>query len=649
MGFLQWFVELRRRKAKREQAQRAADADAPGPREQLERMIDQVNARPRAFMPVDAIDAPGTVEIRDGRVIVRDPQGHGALPVISPSPGVVVFVNGKVIAGAVPLKSDFSVELFAPPRSPACRLSLQLSSSKLKAKLIVQRVKGAEYIIEDAPPAPRVTVRASALAELDPPPPTADQVLALLNKEGVTYGVDYAAIAQALDHDGVTVVAKGDPPIAGEDARIEYYFSPDEYEISQVSEDERVDHWARRELVTVAEGTVLARKTPPRAGTPGITVTGDVIPVPPVKDLTLQAGPGVEIVDDGLTAVAARSGRPFLKNNVLSVLPVHVVEGDADLKTGSITFSGHVVVKGNVQPGIKVDAGGDVLVHGSAEQATIIAGGTVKIWGNLISSRVRAGGLDALGSSFVLKLEEFESALELLAKAVHELKSHVAYRTVAFELHDDAPIIRLLLDKKLNMIPQLIAALLEPENSVSQEVVDQLKHYAARYAQPGPVELHSVEEVEADVEALKRMIASHKANINLPANLQVSYALNSTMEASGWVRVFGAGCFNSHIRAGQNVEVGGLEGVFRGGSIISGGNVRVRSLGAPLGAATLVQFLPGKRVTAEVVYPNVTLKAGWQAIKVTGEGRLLEAFVDRDGVLRVEKLGPQRQIDGGKG
>ncbi|HHW14753.1 MAG TPA: DUF342 domain-containing protein [Firmicutes bacterium] len=606
-------------------------------------MIDQVNARPKAFTPKDALESPGTVEIRDGRVIVRDPQGHGALPVIIPSPGVVVFVNGKVVSGAVPLKSDFSVELFAPPRPPACRLSLQLSSSKLKAKLIVQRVKGAEYSIEDAPPAPRVTVRASTVAELDPAPPTTDQVLALLKKEGVTYGIDYAAIAQALDHDGVTVIAKGDPPVPGEDARIEYYFSPDEYEIRRFSEDEQVDHWARRELVTVEEGTVLARKTPPRAGTPGITVTGDVIPVPPVKDHTLQAGPGVEIVDDGLTAVAARSGRPFLKNNVLSVLPVHVVEGDADLKTGSITFSGHVVIKGNVQPGIKVDAGGDVLIHGSAEQATIIAGGTVKVWGNLISSHVRAGGLDALGSSFVLKLEEFESALELLAKAVHELKSHVAYRTVAFELRDDAPIIRLLLDKKLNMIPQLIAALLELENSVSPEVADQLKYYAARYSQPGPVDLHSVEEIEADVEELKRMIANHRAHINLPANLRLSYALNSTMEASGWVRVFGSGCFNSHIRAGQDVEIGGLEGVFRGGSIISGGNVRVKSLGAPLGAATLVQFLPGKRVTAEVVYPNVTLKAGWQAIKVTSEGRLLEAFVDRDGVLRVEKLGPQRQ------
>lgn len=611
--------------------------------ERLEQLIEELNSSSASSTWLDPDrDAAGTVEIRNGRVVITDPVGRGPLPCIAPGSGVVVTVNGKVITGATPLKSGFRVEVSAPASDPSCSLSLEVAESRLEARLVVLKTRGRERVIDDAPPSPRLTVSASVVRETEPEPPTGDQVLELLRERGVTYGIDPSAVAAAIAGEGSTVVARGEPPVCGEDARIEYYFSPREFEVRQVGEEESLNPLDRYELVTVEEGAVLARKLPARPGMPGITVTGEILPPPAVRDLELKVGTGVGLFEEGCMAVATRPGRPILKNNVLSVLPVHTVEGDVDVKRGNLTFPGHVVVKGNVAPGIKIRVGGDLLIKGDVEKASIVAGANVKIGGSVIDTVVTAGGLDALGGALALRLEELSSELELLARAVVELKSHPGYQAVARELRTDGPIVRILLDRRFPNVPRLIAALLEPQNCPTQAAYEELQRLAARYTGLGPVDLDSVQEIEDDVAQLKERIAKYREDIGSPATLQVGYALNSSLEASGWVRVLGEGCINSVIQAGQGVRVSGRSGVFRGGSITSGGDVHVKSLGAPGGVATLVRFLAGRTVTAETVFANVTLKTGQQAVKVNADGRLMEAFVDGEGILRVEKLKPDR-------
>ncbi|MGE5554418.1 MAG: DUF342 domain-containing protein [Betaproteobacteria bacterium] len=648
MSLFRWLRSGRQQKTAGDQRKDLVLRPAPPDRSDYEERLGQLPGKPASGVPArePEVDTAGTVEVTQGEVVVADPVGRGQFPTIAPGPGVVIFVNGKAIQGPTTVTSRFKVELYAPSRPPACRMAVRLSESRLEAYLTIERVKGQEFAINDAPPSPRLTVTATVVRESEPDPPTVEEVLDFLTKEGVTYGVDGGAVREVLHRGGTVTVARGDPPVPGENAHIEYCFPEAEFLPRVVGDDEPyVDLLDRNELVSVAEGTVLARKFPARPGAPGRAVTGEVIPAVPVEDVVIRVGPGVTLVEDGLVAVAAQPGRPLLKNNVLSVLPVFVVHRDADAETGHLTFNGHLLIKGNVRPGIKVHAAGDVKILGDAEQATIVAGGNVDVRGNLVGCLVRAGGLDAVGAATVLKLEELASELELLVKSVYEIKSHPSFRTVGATLDSDGPLVRLLLDKKFQGIPQLLASILDPSACPSdEELVRFLEACAQRYTGLGPVSIRSVVEVAGDVQTLCRLIDTRKASIHAPAHLYASYAQNCRLEASGQVWVIGDGCYNCELHAGQDVRIDGRRGIFRGGSITSGGHVNVRWLGSPAGSPTKIDFQPGKRVTAEQVEPNVILKAGRQAFTINDQARLMEAYIDQEGLLQVVKLRPE-QLD----
>ncbi|HDQ14224.1 MAG TPA: DUF342 domain-containing protein, partial [Sediminispirochaeta sp.] len=62
----------------------------------------------------------------------------------------------------------------------------------------------------------------------------------------------------------------------------------------------------------------------------------------------------------------------------VSVEPVHVVEGDVNLKTGgNVIFLGTVIVKGNVDDGFKVKAAGNIEVMGNVGKSEMDAEGDV--------------------------------------------------------------------------------------------------------------------------------------------------------------------------------------------------------------------------------------------------------------------------------
>lgn len=610
--------------------------------DRLERLLEEVSSALVVERPEGGTDVSGTVAVCDGKVVVTDPVGRGIFPTICPGPGVIVYVNGKAVRGTTVVTSRSTVELFAPPRKPTCDLKVRISESELEAELTIQRTNGQELCINDAPPTPRLTVTATVVQETEPPPVTVEDVLHFLAENGVTQGVDANAVMRAVAQSGtVTVtVARGEPPLPGEDAWIEYFFPEDIFVARVFDENAQVDPREREEVVCVTEGSVLARKYPARAGTPGFTVTGRLLPPATVQDVTLRAGDGVTILEDGAVAVAVRQGRPLLRNGVLSVLPVFVLDQDVDANTGNISFNGHLVIKGNVMSGFKVTATGDIKLLGSAEQATIIAGGNVDVRGNLIGCSVRAGGLDAVSSSLILQLEELAFELELLVRSVQEVKAHPSYRRVGAALLDnDGPLIRLLLDKKFDEIPKVLGAILsEGDCLANPESLDFLRACGQRYKGLGPVGISSADEVAADVRALKRLVAAIRASVRDPSDLLAGYAQNCTLEASGRVWVIGEGCYNCEVRAGQEVRVEGRTGIFRGGSITSGGNVRIGWLGAPSGSPTRVNFLQGRRVTADTVEANVIFRAGRQVVSVSEAGRWLEVCLDQRGLLRVTKL-----------
>lgn len=216
--------------------------------------------------------------------------------------------------------------------------------------------------------------------------PTSLEIRKSLVNAGVTYGLLEDVIDQLGDEAaaGEYEVARGLPPVQGEDAKIEYFFRTGRPSLTpQILEDGRTDYFNLGVAVNVEEGQVLARKTPAVPGKSGRTVTNEEVYPRGVKDIPLRPGRGVVLSDDGLEMTAEYSGQPQVHRGVISVSQVFFVQGDVDFSVGNIDFDGHVEVEGTVRNNFRVRAKGNIVVQGTVEGGILEAGGFIMVMGGV--------------------------------------------------------------------------------------------------------------------------------------------------------------------------------------------------------------------------------------------------------------------------
>ena len=233
---------------------------------------------------------------------------------------------------------------------------------------------------------------------------TEDDVLATLREARVQYGVDMEAIARAVAEAQVQpapavlperiVVARGKPPVPGEDARIDYHPALTETGgRPRVRPDGTVDLLDLNLVHNIGRETVLAVITPAGRGEAGMTVAGVEIAPWPGRDAYLVAGKGTQLSDDRLTLTAAIDGHPTLLRGEVAVTDVYQVNGDVGVATGNVQFVGSVVVRGSISRGFKVKADGDVDVQGAIDGGHVDSSGNVIVrLGIAAGSRVAAAG-----------------------------------------------------------------------------------------------------------------------------------------------------------------------------------------------------------------------------------------------------------------
>ena len=203
-------------------------------------------------------------------------------------------------------------------------------------------------------------------------PLTIEDVMDKIQQSGIVFGLDHAAIQKAFDRPGLKVIcASGQKPIDGTNAHIKYHIDMDSKGRPVEQEDGRVDFKNLNIFTTVYEGELLAEKTPPTQGIPGIDILGQPVPARLGKDIPMPIGKNVKISDNNMV-VAAIAGQLQIANNKIHVIPLIEVKEDVDLSTGNIEFIGNVIVRGSVQAGFTVKAQGNVEIAGS------VSGGIVE-------------------------------------------------------------------------------------------------------------------------------------------------------------------------------------------------------------------------------------------------------------------------------
>jgi uncharacterized protein len=189
------------------------------------------------------------------------------------------------------------------------------------------------------------------------------------------------------------VVAKGKQPLHGSDARLERLVeTPKERLIRpKKNEDGTVDMRNLGQLITVTAETELMRKTPCIEGTDGITVTGEVLPHDPGKDLVFEAGENTRFCEqDENLLIATLSGIPKVLNNGMKVDDVLIIS-NVDVGYGNVEYGGSMIIEGDICDGMQVKASGDISVSGFVESAHLECGGDLIVGKGIIGHQVEEG------------------------------------------------------------------------------------------------------------------------------------------------------------------------------------------------------------------------------------------------------------------
>lgn len=184
------------------------------------------------------------------------------------------------------------------------------------------------------------------------------------------------------------IVAYGEPARDGIDAWLEPLIETIVDRRPRVDDAGNMNFLELGDFPHVEVGQALVRRHPATEGKAGWTVTGRIIKARNGKNIVLKPkNDSVKLApgDDNLL-LAATNGMPVVFSKGAYVEKVLRFER-IGLETGHIRFDGSVQVKGNVEPGMKIDVMGDVKVGGLVEAAHILAGGAIEVGGGVIGRR----------------------------------------------------------------------------------------------------------------------------------------------------------------------------------------------------------------------------------------------------------------------
>ena len=224
----------------------------------------------------------------------------------------------------------------------------------------------------------------SAMLFIEPPEDgiaySVDELSAFLKNKGIYGGVIYSELENMTQNNIYYKdyeIARGTLPVEGSDGYYELFFDDAKNKKPVIRSDGSVDYQSMSEIKCVSVGDKLLRYHASEPGKSGVDVRGRALRAKPCKDIPVLKGSGFEYNSDTGEYIASVEGRVEYDGKTLKVLNVYEHKGDLDLVVGRVDFRGDVIIKGNVLAGTFVRASKSIIVEGSVEAATLIAGGDI--------------------------------------------------------------------------------------------------------------------------------------------------------------------------------------------------------------------------------------------------------------------------------
>jgi hypothetical protein len=200
------------------------------------------------------------------------------------------------------------------------------------------------------------------------------------------------AAVQGKTYNQQIVIAQGTRPVNGLDGVISYRHECSGVLSPKKNERDEMDYKDLGLVKNVLAGTVIAEITPATEGEDGVDVCGVAHKAMPGKPPKYMIGKGTALNESETSIISEIDGNLRWHRDHFTVDEVIVVAGDVGVETGNIDFIGDVQVKGNVFEGFTVSSKKNVVIAGTANNATIIADGNVDIKMGAVNSKITAKG-----------------------------------------------------------------------------------------------------------------------------------------------------------------------------------------------------------------------------------------------------------------
>lgn len=540
---------------------------------------------------------------------------------LTPPEHVILHVNDQPIDRMIEIEMDD--QIINPLNAKEIEQWIKVTMLKNNFQASIQLKSSATYVL-----VPQVT-KTSDIVEVQfeenarkELPFTTEDICSFLKRKGIIQGIDDDAIEQWLQKDvnrlKPMIIAKGKEPIDGNSTQfVELYRNDNVLQARgkgsvNVEKDEAIDWFKLHDVGSVQSGDKLVEIIPATEGVNGINLLGESIIAQDGAQINIQLRKGVTLSEDERFVMATMDGRPNVTKNTIMIHPVYAVNGDLTLEVGSIKFKGDVLVNGDVCEGLSIEATGNIDVKGSVVNGNLKADGHVTVAKNIMGSQVTAGGFHANHLLIANQMEDVLKKLEFLEQAYHQLEQATAYKNKPGLGQTGAGrIIKYIVE---NNMPTLGTELKEFHMQYIKAQMDWeiINEWFERSLQTligtGLLFMETIEECRVIRLNGEEIVTQLKERADQCFGVYTRYIHNSNVQASGQIRIIGVGSYNSVLVAGEDIMIGGKEGMVRGGSIQAESEIKLKALGGPGDVRTNVMLKSSQgHITTEIVYSGVII------------------------------------------
>lgn len=591
------------------------------------------NRSKKSFHKVNHED--GSISIKNGKIIVKDPAGEGNPAEIIPSNNISVYVDGIEIVERTPVFEKNKIEVKFEENDALRNLYINITEDGIEAYINIEAVPKIVYKLRDVNESSYVIFQMEKGEKIYPPLYTRSEIKEQLDRFNIKYGIIEENLEKCVKEHNIDniIIAKGKNAIDDEDDTLEMKFESENSKKLKEDEDGNVDFKSIGFVKPVLKNDIVAIKHIGKLGTDGIDVKGKIIRHKKGKKKLLVAGEGCRLLDEN-TVVADIDGKPSARGNVLYVNKVHEVSGDVDLKTGNIQFIGDVIIYGSVKEGMNVSSHNNIDIHKNVEMGNVKAMGEIKIKGTVVGSTIEAGVEDVTSNQYVKDLKELKNILQVLVSSSIAVKQYNDNKGIC----SDGEIIKLLIEKKFKNIHSLCLKVINDskeidaqDNDIAIQIKDKLMGF-------GPLNIKDIRELEDLQEIINNKVYEIETNISLPVNTMISYCQDSNISSSGNIYVTGKGEYISNLTSYRSIYFTGSRSIARGGTIKASHEIKCKEVGSLGGVPTKLIVEKRGKIYVEVAYQNTIFVIGDREYHLEIPSKNVYAYLDTDGEIVVEKL-----------